>query len=137
MRIIEIAIITDHQGPGVKGIEDIVQNMSCERSFDISIPKILSRIFNFHFVCILVNILCVQKLKVDSRCLYCLLPYILNQGLLLYSGLIDWLSFMDTELRDPPPFKAVLTDTQFYPSARETDSGSYDFAELLPTEISL
>lgn len=79
----------------------------------MTIPKILSRIFIFHFVCMLVKISCVQKLKVDSRCLYCLSPYILNQGLLVNSGLIDWLSFTVTELRDPPsPFKDALTDTQ-------------------------
>lgn len=73
---------------------------------------------------------------------FCLPPYISNQGLLLNSGFIDWLRFMVTELRDPPsPFKAVLTDTQhcmqLYPSAREADSGSYDFVEHVPIEISL
>lgn len=95
-------------GQESKGIEEISQNMSCERSFDINLSKTLSRIFIFCFVCMLVNISCVQKSKVGSRCLYCLPPHILNQGLLLNSGFIDWLRFMVTELRDPPsPFKAV------------------------------
>lgn len=129
-------------GQESKGIEEISQTMSCERSFDINISKTLSRIFIFCFVCMLVNISCVQMSKVGSRRLYCSPPYILNQGLQLNSGFIDWLRFMVTEVRDPPsPFKAVLTDTQhcmqLYPSAREADSGSCAFVEHLPIEISL